>query len=80
MTKIQKRRLSAGLTAIFLLALIMGPGPGNGLVRSPSGEGPAQLLGVPLLYAWTVFWFLVMASVVVTAAAYLWSDQDPPRK
>lgn len=79
MTPIRKRRLSFLLTALFSLALIMGPGPGNGLIRSQPDEAPAVILGMPALYAWTVFWFLVMASVVVTAALTLWSDRDPKR-
>jgi hypothetical protein len=54
----------------------MGPGPGNQLLRSDPGESPAVFLGMPALYVWTVFWFLVMASGVVAAALRLWSDSD----
>lgn len=79
MTTIRKRRLSFLLTALFSLALIMGPGPGNGLIRSHPGQPPAVILGMPVLYVWTIFWFLVMASVVVTAAIFLWSDRDSKR-
>lgn len=75
----RKKRLGIGLSVVFLIALIMGPGPGNELLRSDPGEPPAVFLGMLALYAWTVFWFLVMASVVVTAAVFLWSDRDPKR-
>lgn len=75
-TSARKRRLSGVLSIVFFIALFMGPGPGNSLLRSDPGDPPALFLGMPALYAWTVFWFLVMASIVGTAAFFLWSDRD----
>ena len=71
-------RLSKILTAIFVFATIMGPGPGLYLVN-PSLEdaSTATFLGMPVLFAWAVFWFFVQAGIVVVAYCKLWSKQDP---
>ena len=45
----------------------MGTGPGTYLVKD---SGP--ILGMPALYAWAVFWFLVQAATVVTAFCTVW--------
>ena len=68
--------MGIALSVVFLIALFMGPGPGNELLRSDPGAPPALFLGMPALYAWTVFWFLVMASVVVSASFRIGSDSD----
>lgn len=63
------------LSAIFLLALVMGPGPGATFIDG-SPEAPLFLLGIPALYVWLVLWFLVMAGCIITAAVTLWNDED----
>lgn len=63
------------LTAIFLLALVLGPGPGAALIDG-SPENPNIWFGIPALYLWVVLWFLVMAGCIVTAALTVWKDSD----
>jgi len=67
------RRLAILLSAIFLFALIMGPGPGLSLINDYAAKG-GTVLGIPILYAWAVFWFAVEAGVVAIAYRKLWKD------
>ncbi len=71
-----KTRLSIVLSAIFFFATLMGTGPGLHLVNPLPGETPATILGMPILFAWAVFWFCVQASVVMTAYCKLWKVQE----
>ncbi|RZO15629.1 MAG: hypothetical protein EVB09_06890 [Verrucomicrobiaceae bacterium] len=59
------------LVAIFLIALIMGPGPGSLMINSPGSE-PKFWFGMPALYVWAVLWFFVEAAVIIVAARFLW--------
>ena len=70
--------LSIILTLVFILAMVMGPGPGVYLINpGPEHEGPAPtLIGLPIVYAWAVLWFGVQAVVLVTAYFTVWADQD----
>ena len=63
------------LAIIFCVALLMGPGPGALLVGGDPDK-VRTLFGVPALYLWLVFWFLVMAGCIVTAAKLVWKDTD----
>lgn len=67
------RRLSLILTSVFLLALILGPGPGAMLIDG-SKDAPNTLFGVPALYLWTLFWFSVLSGCVVIASLTIWKD------
>ena len=72
-----KTPLSKILAAIFIFAVIMGPGPGLYLVNpSPEDATTATFLGMPVLFAWAVFWFLVQAGVVLMAYCKLWTTED----
>ena len=72
-----KTRLSKILAAIFIFAAIMGPGPALYLVNpSPEDATTATFLGMPVLFAWADFWFLVQAGVVLVAYCKLWTKQD----
>ncbi|MCH2065050.1 MAG: hypothetical protein MK194_15150 [Roseibacillus sp.] len=63
------------LTVIFLVALVLGPGPGATLIDGTK-EAPNIWFGIPALYLWVVFWFLVMAACIVTAALTVWKEAD----
>ena len=71
--RMPRRPSAIAVSAIFLLALLMGPGPASVWVGGSPGS-PNFLFGVPALYLWLVFWFLVMAGCVLFAAVKLWSD------
>lgn len=60
-------RLGIILTGLFFFTMMMGAGPGIYLVN---GKGP--ILGIPIIYAWVVFWFLIQASAVVIAFKTVW--------
>ena len=66
------------LTLVFILAMVMGPGPGVYLINpGPEHEGPAPtLIGLPIVYAWAVLWFGVQAVVLVTAYFTVWSGEE----
>ena len=71
--------LAKTLTLIFILATLMGPGPGLYLVNPPAGaETPATFLGIPVIYAWVAFWFFVQAAAVLIASKKLWEPHDEP--
>lgn len=72
------KRLSIVLTLVFILAMVMGPGPGVYLVNpAPDHDGPLPtLLGLPIIYAWAVLWFGVQAAVLVTAYFTVWSRSE----
>ncbi len=64
------------LIVVFLFAMVMGPGPGLLLINPAEGETqPATLLGMPIVYAWSLIWFAVQAAVVVTAYVTIWSKE-----
>ena len=66
------------LTLVFILAMVMGPGPGVYLIDpGPEHEGPAPtLIGLPIVYAWAVLWFGVQAAVLVTAYLTVWQGKE----
>ena len=66
-TSNQRRGLSAILAVAFAVAMLMGVGPGVLLVNRPE-----TFLGIPLLYAWGLFWYAVHIVIVVTAYCCLW--------
>lgn len=65
-----RRRLGVIVTIVFVIALIMGPGPGVMLVQGTS------FMGFPAIYAWALFWYAVEVAAVVVAYFFVWSD-DP---
>lgn len=65
---------SASLAVLFMIAMIMGPGPGMLLVNPAEGEAnPATLMGMPIMYAWALIWFAVQSVIIVTAYFTVWS-------
>ena len=61
------KRVGIILVSLFFFAMIMGAGPGIYLIN---GKGP--VFGVPIIYAWVVFWFLIQASAVIIAFKTVW--------
>jgi hypothetical protein len=66
-----KRRkwLEIILIAAFVVAMLMGVGPGVLLVNRPDA-----ILGMPLLYAWGILWYAVHVVIVLVAYRFLWRD------
>ncbi len=67
----KRRRLGTILTVVFILALLMGPGPGVGLVNSPE-----PIFGYPRIYVWGLLWYVVEVAVVVLAYLFVWPSDD----
>lgn len=70
---ISRRRWTIGLSIAFVVAMVMGPGPGVLLVNSPD---PVPLVHLPPIYAWGLFWYAVQATVVVLAYWKLWRTDE----
>jgi hypothetical protein len=74
-SKQQRQKISWILTSIFLVALLMGPGPGIYLVNDFAADG-GRILGIPILYVWAIFWFAVEAIVILVAYLFIWKDDE----
>ena len=76
--KKHRQRLGLVLFLVFALAMVMGPGPGVHLVNpepATTGEG-LLFLGLPVIYAWGLFWYGVQAAVVLTACLTIWKPSE----
>ena len=76
--KKHRQRLGLVLFLVFALAMVMGPGPGLHLVNpepATTGEG-LLFLGLPVSYAWGLFWYGVQAAVVLTACLTIWKPSE----
>lgn len=74
----KRRKLGIVLTVVFVLALVMGAGPGINLVNPDPGDPEASFTifgGVPVIYAWVTLWYIVQASVATIAYFCLWKDK-----
>lgn len=74
-----RRRLGGTLTALFVLSLILGPGPGVLLVNPSEdpAEPAARVLAIPIVYAWAILWFAVQLTIILLANALIWRAEDP---
>ncbi len=73
-----KRKLGAWLTVAMIVAMLMGPGPGLRLVNPDVADPGASYLffGIPIIYAWGLFWFVVQVAIVVIAYYTVWKTDD----
>ena len=76
--KKHRQRLGLVLFLVFALAMVMGPGPGLRLVNpEPTAARDSLLfLGLPVIYAWGLFWYGVQAAVVLTACLTIWKPSE----
>jgi len=51
--------------------MVMGTGPGILLVNRPN-----SILGIPLVYAWGILWYLVQVIVGLVAYFTLWRNDE----
>lgn len=70
-----KRRTGWILAFVFIVALLMGPGPGMLLVNRP-----VAVCGIPALYAWGLLWYAVEVAIVVLAYFLVWRDDGAPQQ
>lgn len=70
-----KGRLAIVLAAVFLVAMVMGSGPGLYLVNPDPSDPQARftVLGLPTIYAWGLLWYGVQLMAVLTAYFKLWT-------
>ncbi len=66
------------LTALFLLAVFMGAGPGLHLINPDLTDPHVQLttFGLPIIYVWGLFWYVIQFAVIVIAYRFVWSQRD----
>ena len=74
-----KRPLSRFLFAIFMLAMLMGPGPGLRLVNPDPTDPNATftIFGMPVIYVWGLFWYVVQLVAIIIAYKKIWSKDEP---
>jgi len=58
------------LAAAFIFSMLMATGPGVLLVNRPD-----TIVGIPLVYAWGILWFFVIAALSVVTDRYIWRRQ-----
>lgn len=70
---IKKRESRVVLLSIIALsvALLMAVGPGVLLVNHPE-----TFLGLPLVYAWAIFWYLVICVIAWLTDRLIWSKDS----
>jgi hypothetical protein len=61
------------LGSMFVLAMLMGPGPGMAVANYPVSWG-----GLPALYVWGLLWYVVLVTVVTLCYVLLWRMDDAP--
>ena len=68
--------LAWGLGGALLTAIFMGAGPGVYLVNpDANGAAPPSVAGIPVLYAWYLFWLCIEALVVCAAFLLIWRKE-----
>ncbi len=74
----RRRFLGRLFFGMFVLALIMGPGPGIYLINPDPADPDAQrfLFGAPIVYVWAACWFFVQAASVVLAYLFVWNSSS----
>ena len=70
-----RRGLAWALGIAFAIAMVMGPGPGLDLIN-PEPGALKTAFGLPIVYAWGLFWFGVQVALLLTAYARLWSRSE----
>ena len=72
------RKLSILLTAIFLVSMFMGSGPGLHLINPDPTDPNAvfTFLGLPKIYAWGLLWYAVQLTVILIAYFKIWTADD----
>ena len=70
------RKLTKVVAGLFIAAMIMGPGPGLRLINPDPSDQDAvyTFLGIPTVYAWGLFWYLIQLAAILVAYRRLWRE------
>ncbi len=71
------RTLGWVLFIVFVIAVVMGTGPGIWLIN-PDVDGPSADFawrGIPIIYLWGLLWYAVQLIVILTAAFTIWNEE-----
>lgn len=74
----KRKKLSVYLTLAMIFTMLMGPGPGLRLVN-PDVNGPPEqfaFAGIPVIYLWGIFWFIVQVLIIITAYLTVWNEKS----
>ena len=74
--RLTDRSLKRLIISVFVLAMIMGPGPGLRLVNPDAADPSATFtfLGIPTIYAWGLFWYFIQLAAIIVAYKRLWKE------
>ncbi len=66
------------LVLLFLLAMLMGSGPGLYLINPNPNDPQASFTfaGLPTIYAWGLLWYAVQLGVILRAYNQYWKRGD----
>ena len=61
----------------MVFAMLMGPGPGLRFVNPDITDPNATyvFLGIPIIYAWGLFWFAIQIVIVLVAYFKVWGPE-----
>ena len=84
----KRQKLGRILAVAFVLAPILGPGPGLRLINPDINDPNAAytVFGLPKVYAWGLFWYGVELAIILTAYFKIWRadeaapDDDQPKE
>lgn len=71
-----RKTLSILLAVVFLIAITMGSGPGIRLINPDPTDPHAvfTIWGLPKIYVWGLWWYVVQLSAILVAYFKLWKD------
>ena len=66
------------LFALFVLAMVMGSGPGLYHINPDiSAPNPSfTTFGLPTIYVWGLFWYAVQLGIILRAYFHHWKEED----
>ena len=66
------------LFALFVLAMVMGSGPGLYLINPDiSAPNPSfTTFGLPTIYVWGLSWYAVQLGIILRAYFHHWKEED----
>ncbi|MBT6147451.1 MAG: hypothetical protein HOH74_18585 [Gemmatimonadetes bacterium] len=66
------------LVVLFLLAIVLGAGPGIHLVNPDPTDPTASFttFGLPTIYVWGLLWYAVQLGVIIVAYCRYWTPVD----